>query len=134
MATFTEVLPASKSNPHRAMKWTPACVGVGTLELTDKRTHVRYAVASQPFGGVRMTRTDGETYVVTAGTCDCAGYTFGRGKLCKHIVALHALLSNRWLEQDDRETVTDVAEEIEAKDAWYAAATGGTLCYEPAGA
>lgn len=129
MPTFTEVLPGSKTSPNRAMKWTPACAGVGTLELTDKRSHVRYAVAAQPFGGVRMTKADGETYVVTAGTCDCAGYTFGRGKLCKHIEAVHAMLANRWLEADDRETTGDPVEAAEEKDAYYASA--GTLSYEP---
>jgi hypothetical protein len=129
MATFTELLPATKSHPHRAMKYTPACVGVGVLELTDSRTHTRYALAVQPFGGVRMSKAGGESYVVTAGTCECAGFVYGRGKLCKHIESLHALQSNGWLDADDRETVADIREEAEAKDAWYASA--GTLCHEP---
>lgn len=128
MSTYTEVLPPSKTSPHRAMKYTPACVGVGVLELTDKRSHTRYAVAVQPFGGVRMTKPDGETYVVTAGTCDCAGFTYGRGRLCKHIEAVHAMLANRWLEADERETVSDPTAAAEEKDAYYGT---GTLCHEP---
>ena len=130
MPTYTEVLPASKTSPNRAMKYTPACTGVGVLELTDSRSHTRYALAVQPFGGVRLSKSDGETYVVTPAACECKGYVFGRGALCRHIHAVHALLANGWMDVagDDRETVTDTAEEIEAKDAWYAA---GRLCQEP---
>jgi len=129
MATYTEVLPASKSNPHRAMKYTPACKGVGVLELTDTRSHTRYAVAVQPFGGVRLTKAGGsETYVVSLAACECRGFVLG-GKRCKHIEAVESLLANRWLDADDRETVTDIHAEAEEKDAWYASA--GKLAHEP---
>lgn len=122
MPTFTEVLPPSKSNPHRAMKYTPACMGVGVLELTDKRSHTRYAVAVQPFGGVRLTKAGGsETYVVSLAACECKGFVFGKaGVPCKHIEAVTALVSNNWLDGDDRETVSDRHADAEEKDAYYA--------------
>lgn len=118
MPTFTEVLPGSKSNPHRALKYTPACKGVGVLELTDKRSHTRYALAVQPFGGVRLTKAGGaETYVVSPAACECAAHTL-RGSRCKHIVAVEALMANRWLDGDDRETVGDPAERADGYDQW----------------
>jgi hypothetical protein len=95
MATFTELLPASKTSPSRAMTYTPVCDGVGTLELADKKTFTRYAVARQPFGGVRFTKAGGaDTYVATAHACDCAGFTFGKGKPCKHVDAVRVLEAN----------------------------------------
>ena len=128
--TFTDLLPPTRTSPNRAVKYTPACAGVGVLELTDSRSHTRYALAVQPFGGVRLTKAGGEeSYVVTVGTCDCAGYTFGRGKPCKHIDAVGCLLGNGWLECDERETVRDIREEADERDHYYASA--GTLAYEP---
>lgn len=122
MPTFTDLLPASKSNPHRVMKYTPACKGVGLLELTDARTHVRYALTVQPFGGVRLTKSVGdENYVTTATGCECRGFVFSKtGQPCKHIEAVRTLLANGWLAADGRETVTDVAAEAEDRDAYYA--------------
>lgn len=122
MPTYTEVLPASKSNPHRAMKYTPACRGVGVLELTDARTHTRYALAVQPFGGVRLTKAGGvETYVVSPAACECAAFTL-RGYRCKHIEAVESLVANRWLDADDRETVGDRHDDADERDQWYATA------------
>ena len=120
--TLTEVLPGSKTSLNRAMQWTPVCAGVGTLELADKKGGMRYAVAVQPFGGVRMSKADGETYVATRTACECKGFTYGRGLACKHIEAVRALVANDWLAADGLETITDTAAEIEAKDAHYAAA------------
>lgn len=42
---------------------------------------------------------------------------------------MESLLANRWLEADDRETVSDLDAEIEERDAYYASA--GRLAYEP---
>lgn len=120
MPTFTEILPASKTSPNRAMRYTPCCAGCGVVELTDKRSHVRYALAVQPFGGVRFTKAGGaETYVATASACDCAGFTYGQGTPCKHVAAVRALVANDWLSHDGRETVTDRHAEAEGRDAHY---------------
>src|SRR4051794_24428386 len=100
------------------MTWEPAAAGVGTLTVTDTRTHTRYGVVELPvgrgFGGraVKLSKADGEVYCVRVGTrpgdhsCDCAGFAYGRGKPCKHLAALTALHENGWL--DGRETVADI--------------------------
>ena len=127
MKTYTELLPPSKSNPHRAMKFSPICRGIGVLELTDAKTHVRYAVAVQPFGGVRLTKTGGdETYVVSPAACECKGHVYS-GARCKHIEAVETLQANGWL--DDRETVSDTDADVQEMDQWYAGSRDG----EPAG-
>ena len=138
--TFTDLLPPTRTSPNRAVKYTPACAGVGVLELTDGRSHTRYALAVQPFGGVRLTKADGETYVVSPAACECKGFVFGRGKLCRHIDAVHCLLGNGWLEHDEVETVRDIREEADERDefyrghGWHAEAAGGVMVHEPLGA
>lgn len=128
MTTFTELLPATKTSAHRSCTWTPVCQGTGVLTVSDKRTHTRYAVVELPvargFAGraFQLTKADGGVYCVRyAGehdhSCDCPGHTYARGKGCKHVDAVAALLANDWV--DEVETVTDVAAGIEAKDAYY---------------
>jgi hypothetical protein len=146
MPTFTELLAPTKTHAHRALKYTPACVGVGVLELTDTRTHVRYALARQPFGGVRLTKADGrENYVVTPTSCECKGFVFSKTRQpCKHMEAVATLSAAGWLDHDGRETVGDPAELADEYDRWadawendrgpdrlgddgYAAALGGAV-------
>jgi hypothetical protein len=122
MTTFTELLPATKTSAHRACTWTPVAAGVGVLTVSDKRTSTRYAVCEfatdLPGRAFRLTKpAGGEVYCTRyAGPrdhdCDCKGHTFAGH--CKHV---DALLANDWL--DERETVADVAAEVEAKDAFY---------------
>jgi hypothetical protein len=127
MTTFTEVLPATKSSENNAMQWTPGEVpGTGTLVVHTQRASVCYRVtefATDWGRGFHLTKdgTPGsdaasESYDVlvcrdplpdcgpAAGgshreghRCDCKGFTFGRGKPCKHITAALALLANEWL-------------------------------------
>lgn len=129
-ATFTETLAPTKTSTHRACTWTPAAAGVGVLTVTDKRSHTRYAVVELPVAGefagraFKLTKAGGEVYCVRVNgerdsTCDCAGFTYARGRACKHIDAIDALLANDWM--DEREAVADVAAEVEAKDAYYTA-------------
>jgi len=121
--TLTEVLPPSKTSPNRAMRYSPVCAGVGVVVLEDKKSSTRYAVAVQPFGGLRFTKAGGdENYVATPTSCECRGFLFSKtGTPCKHVEAVRALLANRWLEHDGRETVTDLTAEAEEKDAFYSA-------------
>jgi predicted nucleic acid-binding Zn finger protein len=122
--TFTEVLPGSKTNPHRAMKYSPVCSTAGILELTDRVSHVRYAVDRLPYGGFRLTKQGGEeNYVVTPATCECRGFIFGRGQLCKHALAVHAILANGWM--DEAETVADKFDRADELDAYYGDDWGG---------
>ena len=128
MPRFTEVLEPTATHKNPAMTWTPAATGVGVLSVTDTRAHVRYGVCELPvgkgFGGraVKLTKGDGEAYCVCVGeragdnSCDCAGFSYGRGKACKPI---SALLENGWL--NELETVNDRAAEVEERDAHYTA-------------
>lgn len=120
MPTYTDLLPPTRTTPNRAIKYTPACSGVGVLELTDNRSHTRYALARQPFGGYRLTKSGGaESYVVTVGQCECAGFVFGNGRPCKHIDSVACLLANGWIDADERETVGDRYEDADERDGWY---------------
>lgn len=113
------------------MTWNPATAGIGVLTVTDTRTHVRYGVCELPIGrgfsgrAVKLTKGNGEVYVCRVGEragdhhCDCKGFSFGRGKACKHITALAALIENGWL--DEREAVSDKHAEADERDAYYTA-------------
>ena len=130
MTTYTEVLPGTKTSPHRAVTWTPCGCGCGVLTVSDRRTHTRYAVCEVAVGkgfsgrAFRLTKAGGaEHYTARVGghesdhDCDCPGHAYGRGKACKHVAAVRALLANDWL--DEREGVADLAAEVEAKDRHY---------------
>jgi hypothetical protein len=117
MATFTELLPATKSQAHRALKWTPSGCGCGTLELACGRSFARYSVEEIPAAddfdgrGFRLVKGDGEVYDALLSnrspdwdSCDCAGHTYGGH--CKHADALRELLASGQLDaagEDPRE-------------------------------
>src|SRR5690348_10066874 len=108
-----EVLPAQKSSGHNALTWTPSLPGEGTLVVDTARARTLYAVreietawAGRAFrldvirGG---TDPESESYDLFAAAdprldhCDCKGFSFGRGKKCKHLLSVRALLENRWV-------------------------------------
>ncbi len=114
MEVYTEVLPATKSSEHNAMRWTPDAVpGRGTLVVDTARASCCYRVtefATDWGRGFRLVKdgtagTDAtsESYDVLVcrdprgHRCDCKGFTYGRGKACKHIAAALALIENGWL-------------------------------------
>jgi hypothetical protein len=118
MTTFTETLPATKSNPHTAITWTPsgAVPRAGLLTITSKRVAVTYLVVemeeSPPVRNFLFAKSDAtpgsdkeeSSYTVSVGVagspmgCTCKGFAYGRGKLCKHIEAAVAVLDNGWLD------------------------------------
>jgi len=114
MPTFTEPLPATKTNPAASIRWSPSQPGRGILEIVQKRTTTRYAVTEYetpwPGRAVAMTKADDfrgtddamDSYDVFCGkdgeqVCDCKGFT-AHGH-CKHVLALDALIGNGWINQ-----------------------------------
>ena len=115
-ATLTEVLPASKSSPNSAIRFTPSDrPGCGLLSIDTARATVEYLVAEFPadlrgrafhlakVAGTPGTDAETDAYAVACGpagepvSCECKGFAYGRGKPCKHLVAVRALIENRWV-------------------------------------
>ncbi len=109
-----EVLPAQKSSPHNSITWTPAELpGEGTLVIDTKRARTLYGVREIQTAwegrGFQLevirggTDAESERYDVFVGHnsqdchCDCKGFTYGRGRPCKHVLAVRALDENRWV-------------------------------------
>jgi hypothetical protein len=112
--TLTEVLPATRSNPHAAIRWTPGeFQGCGTLEIQNTRSVCRYILTELPTGwdgrafkllkplGESGTDISEDAYHVFCGRngqdrqCDCKG--FSRHGHCKHVEAARALIANGWV-------------------------------------
>lgn len=109
-----EVLPPQKSSGHNSLTWVVGeGPGEGVLTVTTKRAVSTYGVreietawAGRAFrldvlrGG---TDPESESYDVFAAAdgrtdhCDCKGFAYGRGKPCKHLLAVRALVENRWV-------------------------------------
>ena len=111
--TFTELLPATKSEPHGAITWAPATDNAmssvaGLLTITGKRCHGSYRVTEFPTGwdgrGFYLEKAEtglecaSEGYSVMIARngqdklCQCKGFTFAGH--CKHLSALEALIEN----------------------------------------
>jgi hypothetical protein len=112
--TFTELLPATISNRHSAIRWTPAPTRrAGNLVIDTDRNRTQYAVSQFPtdFPGLafhfeKQTRgTDREetgydVFVCARSSgehsfCTCKGFT--RFSHCKHLDAAEALIANEVL-------------------------------------
>lgn len=114
MTTLTEVLPATLSSKSNAVHFTPSADqdGAGLLVIDTARTRSEFLLVSGPVTGglhVHLAKVGGgsdpegaayDVFVGRAGafdSCDCKGFTFGRGRPCKHISSVRALLDNAWL-------------------------------------
>jgi hypothetical protein len=116
LVTYCEALPATKSSPHNAIKWTPNVDGhfspvVGALLIESKRSTDLYFVIEFPCnwgrGFTLAKKTRGTDHTEASynlcvsphgeahDSCDCKGSTATGG--CKHRAALRALISNGWL-------------------------------------
>jgi hypothetical protein len=157
MTTYLEALPASKTHgTHRRVRWTPhpaaaSCSCDGTLEISQGKTgrdSVTYALTEFPVGAgfgagraVRLDKADGsESYGVFVAAdgrhhqCDCAGFAYGRGKPCKHIDGVQALLDNGWLadprgngeaDHGPTETAEQIAPDLGMTESEYRVRCGG---------
>jgi hypothetical protein len=114
-ATFVELLPPTKTSPRGAIHWTPSAeqAGSGLLEICTSRVYATYFVLEygtqwdgRAFNFVKVTEgSDGrsESYDVFCSRngqdhqCSCKGFTYGKGKPCKHVAAAKALIENNWL-------------------------------------
>ncbi|VTT97603.1 hypothetical protein : : SWIM [Gemmataceae bacterium] len=111
--TFVEVLPPTKSAPRSGVRWTPSGPGAGVLVIEKPRVVATYAVTEfgTPWDGRAFrlvclggqSDADATTYDVFAARngqdhrCDCKGFSYGRGRPCKHVAAALALLENGWI-------------------------------------
>lgn len=122
-ATLTEVLPATKTDPHGAVRFTPSdpdlpvlvdgLPAAGELEIQGKRNVCRYSVVEFPSGwdgrAFRFVKAGGEAgsdptesaydvFVCRNGQdclCQCKG--FQRWGHCRHLAAARALIENGWV-------------------------------------
>jgi hypothetical protein len=112
MPLYHEILPATKSSPHNAIRWSPAEADYspvcGVLTIQTRRDSGEYLITEFPVAwrgrGFTVARIGAgpESYDVfmsqqgpDADSCDCAGATYA-GK-CKHMAGLRALLANQWI-------------------------------------
>lgn len=109
-ATFTDLLPETKSEKHGAFTWAPAADNdaspvAGVLTITGKRSHAVYEVSEFPAdegrGFVLVKKTPGtdateDHYSVFVGrggvSCECRGFA-STGGFCKHSRTVESLLN-----------------------------------------
>lgn len=114
MTTFTEILPATKSSPHTAIRWTPDLQlppGYGVLRIDAKRCTCTYRVTpfatDWPGRAFHLAKDDAggdhteEAYDVFVhdhdeahDRCTCKGFFYAGH--CKHAAAARALVANGW--------------------------------------
>ncbi len=115
MSTFTDLLPATKSESQAAIDWTPADQpGSGLLLIKTRRDYCEYRVSEL------RTEWDGRAFrldkiTLASGTdpdesayhvfvcknaadrmCECRGHVF-QGVDRKHLAAILTLVANDWL-------------------------------------
>ena len=122
MPTYTEVLPATKSSPNAAIKWTPTGSSKGLLTISQNRSHAEYAVAefdadggrafhfAKIAGGTDKTESTYDVFVANAGSgehhsCSCRGAL--RTGNCKHQEAVRAILENGWADTTEQPAPTN---------------------------
>jgi hypothetical protein len=119
MPTYIEALPATKSSKYNGIRWTtdtvqtdsPAAAGVMQIDTARGRTVYKVVEFGTGWDGRAFhfskisggTDAESEAYDVFvcrsggAHQCDCKGFAYNRGKPCKHIESILALIENRWI-------------------------------------
>lgn len=120
MTVYTEKLPPSKTEPNRGFKlfrWSPEATAeshtVGTILFETPKTSCEFLVSEFPTSwgrgfhlekmcgavGDDKEATSYDVLVCGKGNhqCDCKGFAFGKGKPCRHILALVDCVNYGWL-------------------------------------
>lgn len=113
MVTLSEVIPGCKTSPNRSITWTAhpieaGCACEGTVTIRCSRMVSVYDVTEflTKWSGraFQLVKAGGEeaynVFVARDGRnheCDCAGFAYGRGKPCRHIEAMKAVIKNGWM-------------------------------------
>jgi hypothetical protein len=120
MTTYTEILPPQKTSAHNGINWTPGSKpGTGLLVVHTARATVEYLAVQfgTPWNGIAIRlektveagdreETGYDVYCDRNGQdhqCSCKGFAYGRGKPCKHVMAVQAIIENGWLNRNDEE-------------------------------
>lgn len=111
-ATFTNTLPATKTDPHPAYDWTPTDSdtgpAAGVLVLKSKRNYCTYTVVEFPTGwqgrGFHLAKLDAGTDATEPAydcfiarnmqdrECSCKGFAYTGS--CRHLAAITDLIHN----------------------------------------
>ena len=116
MPTFIEILPATKTSKNWGITFIkPEGIEAvcGKLVIESRGTHVEYRLTEfscgwdgRAFYLTKLTEgTDSESesydcFVARNGQdkrCDCKGFIYGKGRPCKHLESIAALLANGWI-------------------------------------
>ena len=111
MPVYVDTLPATRTVPHAAVRWSPAendySPVCGLLVIENAKETAEFVVTEFPTGwrgrGFTLARVGGTTnYDVfcsadgpACDSCDCPAGTY-RGA-CRHVVAVRTLIGNNWL-------------------------------------
>lgn len=124
MPVYTDLLPPTKSAPKAGYRWSPTGPGRGLLIIESPGRMATYAAGEFPcqwdgrafhlscVGGQTDPEgaADGYNVFVARGghghRCDCRGFSYGRGKPCKHILACVSIWDNGWLDMANPEADT----------------------------
>ncbi len=139
MTTFSEILPATRSQARRGFYWTPCpagCVADGRLEVTKGKNSTAYLLAeTYPSSGYAagraftLRKTGGTTYHLHLAddrphsTCDCPGHSYANSERadkahgdrfetlgCVHLDAVASLVWNNWLPESRTDAGADVGQ------------------------
>lgn len=114
MPVYEELLP-ERASGKAGIRWVPTGAVSGILSIDDKNGSAAYVLHEVPARGYgrefRLDCAGGQSdstvlnYTVCCGadgrdSCNCRGFAFGKGKPCRHLLAVRAIADNGWLPGD----------------------------------